>query len=276
MGPIMAIGGVDMLIPPSALTVLLGSLAGISISGLLIAGVVPGILLSVMFVGYIVAALPGSTRRWRRAFEQQPVIGWARWRPLLVYVTPLVRSSWWSSSPCRRAGPRPPNRPRSVRWPPWPCASPTARSPGASCSMRCAAPRPSPGMILFIIIGATTFSQILSLLRRHQRAGQRWCRARAVALRRAAGDDADPAGAGLLHRPGQHDADHAALLHAAGAALRLRPAVVRRDVPDLHAAGPADAALRHAAVHHAQRGAEVDHHAADLSRRSRPMCCSAC
>ena len=33
MGPIMGIGGVDMLIPPSALAVLLGSLAGISISG---------------------------------------------------------------------------------------------------------------------------------------------------------------------------------------------------------------------------------------------------
>jgi TRAP-type mannitol/chloroaromatic compound transport system permease large subunit len=33
MGPIMGIGGVDMLIPPSALTVLLGSLAGISIEG---------------------------------------------------------------------------------------------------------------------------------------------------------------------------------------------------------------------------------------------------
>ena len=31
-GPIMAIGAVDMLIPPSALTVLLGSLSGISIS----------------------------------------------------------------------------------------------------------------------------------------------------------------------------------------------------------------------------------------------------
>ena len=54
MGPIMAIGGVDMLIPPSALTVLLGSLAGISISQLLIAGIVPGLLLSVAFVGYIV------------------------------------------------------------------------------------------------------------------------------------------------------------------------------------------------------------------------------
>src|SRR5688500_2767414 len=54
MGPIMAIGGVDMLIPPSALTVLLGSLAGISISELLIAGIVPGALLSIFFVGWIV------------------------------------------------------------------------------------------------------------------------------------------------------------------------------------------------------------------------------
>ena len=41
-GPIMAIGAVDMLIPPSALTVLLGSLSGISISKLLIGGVMPG------------------------------------------------------------------------------------------------------------------------------------------------------------------------------------------------------------------------------------------
>src|ERR671922_2408971 len=54
MGPIMGIGGVDMLIPPSALTVLLGSLAGISISGLLIGGIVPGLILSLVFIGYIV------------------------------------------------------------------------------------------------------------------------------------------------------------------------------------------------------------------------------
>jgi TRAP-type mannitol/chloroaromatic compound transport system permease large subunit len=53
-GPIMAIGAVDMLIPPSALTVLLGSLSGISISKLLIGGIVPGLMLSVAFVCYIV------------------------------------------------------------------------------------------------------------------------------------------------------------------------------------------------------------------------------
>src|SRR3972149_944448 len=38
IGPIMATGGIAMLIPPSALAVLLGSLADISISRLLIAG----------------------------------------------------------------------------------------------------------------------------------------------------------------------------------------------------------------------------------------------
>ena len=54
MGPIMGIGGVDMLIPPSALAVLLGSLAGISISGILIGGIVPGLILSMLFIGYII------------------------------------------------------------------------------------------------------------------------------------------------------------------------------------------------------------------------------
>src|SRR5690606_23281983 len=46
MGPIIAIGGVDMLIPPSALIVLLGSLANISITKLLFAGIMPGLFLA--------------------------------------------------------------------------------------------------------------------------------------------------------------------------------------------------------------------------------------
>ena len=56
MGPIMATGGIAMLIPPSALAVLLGSLAEISITRLLIAGIVPGLLMSVLFVGYVIGA----------------------------------------------------------------------------------------------------------------------------------------------------------------------------------------------------------------------------
>src|ERR1700756_616461 len=75
-GPIMAIGAVDMLIPPSALTVLLGSLSGISISKLLIGGVVPGLMLSVAFVGYIVIRV--------------------KMRPSLAPPTPIEERSGWA------------------------------------------------------------------------------------------------------------------------------------------------------------------------------------
>src|SRR6266566_4193769 len=90
MGPIMGIGGVDMLIPPSALTVLLGSLAGISIAGLLIGGIVPGLLLSVMYVGYIIArASANPALAPDDAMEAGPR-GIARWLPFAIHVVPLV------------------------------------------------------------------------------------------------------------------------------------------------------------------------------------------
>lgn len=53
MGPTLAIGGVDILIPPSGLAVLLGSLAGISITGLLVGGIVPGLILAALFIAYV-------------------------------------------------------------------------------------------------------------------------------------------------------------------------------------------------------------------------------
>ncbi|MBL8839631.1 MAG: TRAP transporter large permease subunit, partial [Alphaproteobacteria bacterium] len=93
MGPIMGIGGVDMLIPPSALAVLLGSLAGISIAQLLVAGTVPGLIMSAMFIGYIVlrAALrPDLAPPDSAAPRSADPSGFARWRPLLVHVLPLV------------------------------------------------------------------------------------------------------------------------------------------------------------------------------------------
>ncbi|HWK96753.1 MAG TPA: TRAP transporter large permease [Pseudolabrys sp.] len=52
-GPVMAVGGIAVLIPPSALAVMLGSLSGISISKLLIGGIVPGLLMSFAFLVYI-------------------------------------------------------------------------------------------------------------------------------------------------------------------------------------------------------------------------------
>jgi len=53
MGPILATGGLAMIIPPSSLAVLLGSLARIDVGALLIAGLVPGLLLAAMFAATI-------------------------------------------------------------------------------------------------------------------------------------------------------------------------------------------------------------------------------
>lgn len=160
VGPIMAIGGVDALIPPSAITVLFGSLAGISVSGLLLGGVVPGMMLSVMFVGYIVF------KAWRHpemapSFEAPRLRGWQRWRPVVVYVSPLLgiflvvilsmTQGWATPTEAAAIGAL-----ATVGI----CAlyrSLTLKNLGQALMGTAAVS----GMILFIIFGATTFSQIL-------------------------------------------------------------------------------------------------------------------
>jgi tripartite ATP-independent transporter DctM subunit len=54
IGPVMGSGGLSMLIPPSALAILLASLNQISVGGLLIAGIIPGILMAFFYAGYVV------------------------------------------------------------------------------------------------------------------------------------------------------------------------------------------------------------------------------
>src|SRR3954468_6179790 len=160
-GPIMAIGAVDMLIPPSALTVLLGSLSGISISKLLIGGIGPGLILSVIFIGYIVMrvklqpALAPKT-----PFED--FHGWQKFRPFLQYVLPLVfifavvigAMSGGIATPTESAALG---------------AIATMALAGVYRALSIDALMKSlrgtvaiTGIILFIILGATTFSQILS------------------------------------------------------------------------------------------------------------------
>jgi tripartite ATP-independent transporter DctM subunit len=162
MGPIMGIGGVDMLIPPSALAVLLGSLAGISIASLLIGGIVPGLILSVLFVGYIVTrAMLDPSLAPEERLEPGPA-GLRRWLPLLVHVLPLVlifgmvvgamTAGWATPTEAAALG--------------------AAATIGAAASYRALSfanlmkaltgTVAVSGTILFIIIGATTFSQVLS------------------------------------------------------------------------------------------------------------------
>jgi tripartite ATP-independent transporter DctM subunit len=54
IGPIMGVGGLAMIIPPSALAVVLGSLGKISIGKLLIGGILPGLLIAALYLTYII------------------------------------------------------------------------------------------------------------------------------------------------------------------------------------------------------------------------------
>lgn len=161
MGPIIAIGGIDMLIPPSALAVLLGSLAGISISKLLIGGVVPGVLLAASFVGYIVISV-------LRRPEYAPEIavtrftGWERWRGFVVYVLPLSLI-FVTIVAVISGGVATPTEAAAIG-----CAATmfiVVAYRALSWSALVAALQGTvaiSGMILFIVVAATTFSQVLS------------------------------------------------------------------------------------------------------------------
>lgn len=88
MGPIMATGSIAMLIPPSALAVLLGSLAGVSISKLLIAGIVPGLMLSVLFLAYVVLRCKLNPSL-APVYDVAHLSAAERWLPFLTRVVPL-------------------------------------------------------------------------------------------------------------------------------------------------------------------------------------------
>lgn len=162
MGPIIAIGGVDMLIPPSALIVLLGSLSNISITKLLFAGILPGMLLSVAFVAYIVLrAWSNPKMAPSEGDDAANYSGWQKYRPLVIYVLPLL-SIFGVVIGAMSGG--------------W--ATPTeAAALGAAATIVLAAMYRAltvknlflslqgtihiSGIILLIIVGATAFSQIL-------------------------------------------------------------------------------------------------------------------
>ena len=161
-GPIMAIGAVDMLIPPSALTVLLGSLSGISISKLLVGGVLPGVILSVAFVLWIIVRVRISPQLAPQDESEVRYCGWARWQPFFAYVLPTLSifgivvgalaDGWATPTECAAIGAFATMvlamAYRALTWQ----ALVKALKGTAGIS----------GMILFIILGATTFAQILS------------------------------------------------------------------------------------------------------------------
>ena len=88
MGPILGAGGLAVLIPPSGLAVLLASLGEISVSGLLIAGIVPGVMMATMYFIYVISV--GYARPdLAPAYDIEEVPWHQRLWPFFVYVVPL-------------------------------------------------------------------------------------------------------------------------------------------------------------------------------------------
>lgn len=89
IGPILGTGGLAMLIPPSALAVLLGTLAELDIGKLLVAGVMPGLLLACFYAVliYVRAKLDPDAAP---AYDVEYVPWAMRFRLLAFDVIPMV------------------------------------------------------------------------------------------------------------------------------------------------------------------------------------------
>lgn len=88
IGPIMGTGGLAVIIPPSALAVLLATLGRSDVGALLLAGVLPGVLLATLYAGLIFGwtlVAPGAAP----AYSVAPVPWREKLRLLLVDVVPM-------------------------------------------------------------------------------------------------------------------------------------------------------------------------------------------
>jgi tripartite ATP-independent transporter DctM subunit len=88
LGPIMGAGGLAMLIPPSALAILLAALCNISVGGLLAASIVPGFVVAFLYTTYIVG------RCWLQpelapSYPSQAIPLGTKLQNLLIYIVPL-------------------------------------------------------------------------------------------------------------------------------------------------------------------------------------------
>ncbi len=88
IGPILGTGGLAMLIPPSALAIVLAALCDISIGGLLVAGIIPGLMIATFMCTYVVVRCRLQPHL-APPYEVQPVPLGAKIYETVVHVFPL-------------------------------------------------------------------------------------------------------------------------------------------------------------------------------------------
>ncbi len=88
LGPILGTGGIAMIIPPSALAIVLGTLAHISIGELLLAGILPGLLMALLYFSYIIIRCVRNPSL-APAYEVREIPLGEKVRDIVKYVLPL-------------------------------------------------------------------------------------------------------------------------------------------------------------------------------------------
>jgi tripartite ATP-independent transporter DctM subunit len=89
IGPIMGVGGLAVIIPPSALTVLLATLGQTDVGDLLIAGVIPGLVLAAMY-GVLIWGWVKVDPSAAPQYAVEPVPAREKWRLFWIDVVPMV------------------------------------------------------------------------------------------------------------------------------------------------------------------------------------------
>jgi tripartite ATP-independent transporter DctM subunit len=89
IGPIMGVGGLAVIIPPSALTVLLATLGQTDVGALLIAGVIPGFVLATMY-GVLIWAWVVIDPKAAPPYEVQSISTREKLRIFFIDVIPMV------------------------------------------------------------------------------------------------------------------------------------------------------------------------------------------
>ncbi len=89
IGPILGTGGLAMLIPPSALAVLLATLADLDIGAVLIAGIMPGLILALLYV-MLVLGMAIADPKAAPAYEMERISLGQKLKLLFLDIVPMV------------------------------------------------------------------------------------------------------------------------------------------------------------------------------------------
>ena len=222
MGPILGTGGLAMIIPPSSLGVLLASIAGVDVGALLIAGLLPGLLLAGLYAAMILLQLKINPEAapsyeiepttWKEKLYQVAVnilpmglvvfmvIGFI----VLGWATPSESASFGVVGVCILAVAF-----RVFTW--------QAFKTSLVGAIRVV------GMVFFILMNSTVFSQLLSMSGAGRGAHRMGDQVRGGAAGDSVGDVPGPDPARHVHGPGLDDADHSADLLSDRADAGLRP-----------------------------------------------------